>query len=242
MRRSSPPFSDDNAHLLLSTDLSRLSLYKVKLFSLDFTLPQIKQLTCFFTDCDASGDSPFPSISTFPSLEALNYFPCLDSHSYLDLHVCHHQLLALESNFDSREAGSCLVLHDDQCRPVAFPPYSSIMPQQSFLRLWSVGNDHRLITSDILTRAAKAIDEADASSFRLTRLYLPTAFSLHHRFSAYIQPGLTAFLAACKARGVVVVFEDRDDRPGGQRISQDFLEFAKSERRRKEAEECQKQE
>jgi hypothetical protein len=72
--------------------------------------------------------------------------------------------------------------------------------------------------------------KSNPSSFRFSRLYLPTAFQPDSSWACRVKPGLTAFLNSCQKRGLVVIFEDRDNLSGGQRISQDFLKFARERR------------
>jgi hypothetical protein len=57
---------------LRSTDLSSLSIQGLSIPTLDFCLPSVKQLTCAFL-CIFPPAVYFPTISTFPSLEAFAY-------------------------------------------------------------------------------------------------------------------------------------------------------------------------
>lgn len=114
-----------------------------------------------------------------------------------------------------------------------------------YAQIWSHPTQRDWASSDSFRLLSTALRKVAADKLRLSRLNLPTVLDPSNLQSQHLLPGLTHFLSVCEARQVVVVFEDVDGFPGGQRISQDFLDFAKGEKteqKQKEQEQAEGQE
>lgn len=212
-------------------DLHSLALYSATFLDVDFSLPQVTQLTSVCVESDCNPNAFFPSISTFTSLEALvdsGYFrvPRRAEPALLD------QLLALESRQGIATAETYLLLHEAHSfeldRAGAF---EALVTNYQYLRLYSSKRDLRSLHSGQIDTFSSVLDHtAAAHSLRLSRLYLPLSLRPSDPRSFFLAPALSLFLRNCKTRDITVVFEALDAGRGAQYVSQDFLNYAKTKR------------
>jgi hypothetical protein len=192
--------------------------------------------------CPSKRDVLFPSSSTFPALEALNYDPGVGGELHLSASFL-KQLVTFASPNRFRGHPDSSFPHDlrlsDLARGIDFADVFKMSPH---VRFWA--NPQTIDWNGTLSfRPFTTILESIAPSLlRLSRLYLPDILDPATFSGRHFEPGLAAFLAACASRRITVVFEELDASPGGQRISQNFLEYAKELRRELQAGEQRKAE
>jgi hypothetical protein len=208
----------------------------MKLPHLDFTLPQVDQLSCSVVTCPSGPDSPFPSLSTFPSLEALFYTFMRDTYDQ-NLDTALIRRVTTFSTYGEPVGPDSSFLRLYQLQNLRHPTdFIGIAGKHQHLQIPTMIRRRDLLTSNELADVATNLGSAHPSSIRLSRLYLPTSFESGSPEGAHREPGITASLSACSDHAITVVFEDFDTAFGGHRTSHDFLDFAKAEKAKKEKE------
>jgi hypothetical protein len=178
----------------------------------------------------ADTEAPFPTISAFPSLEALYYSDSFYG-SFLVEPALFDQLLTFASHHLPPVPPSCLVLYSTDLASLRGDAFEEIATTGRFADLAFRPEDLEASTLSLLRGFAATLRSLDRTSIRLSRVYLPPDLFLKNSNDPTTASVLANFIDALACRQITVIFEAIDTGRGGQNVSQDFLEYAKEERR-----------
>jgi hypothetical protein len=223
--------------------LLRIGLFRVRLANLDFVLPRVRFLTCIWADCVDALDRPTPSITAFPALEALVYGGGIEPPAELDESML-EQLVTLTDSAYVPTPKSCFFLRQVRLPDLDQPGrFTDAVTTSQHVRFWATLWFLSICSSAMFSQLTVTLNSLDSSSLQLSRLYLPIILHPGAPECAHLSPGLDSFLDACMKRNVTIVREDMDSAFGGQRVSRDFLDYAKEQKKKTAAaEKTQKEE